>query len=283
MKPTENTAESPFREGVFVTGGKLIATGVGGILSPIIGYSTFSITGGTVVARGSAADIVGFRDIVIYGGSVNARVIGGVPPINGSGNTIYLVAVTVGDPPVRNMEVTCSVNGGTPFPCITDEDGKLYPWMPEGNGAAEIDVDGAIYRASGTVETNYDNVMRASHDSVVTGVVVSPASVTAAGGTTVQFSAIVEGLYHPPQTVTWTVQNGHAGTVIDGSGLLKISSGETSTNLLVTATSTYDARQSGTAETAVISIPTVVIGVVLILLVILIFVVVAVLIPYFRR
>ena len=55
------------------------------------------------------------------------------------------------------------------------EAGKLYLWMPVGDGAAEVNVDGTVYRASGTVEDNYDNVMLALPDPVVTGVVVTPA------------------------------------------------------------------------------------------------------------
>ncbi len=67
-------------------------------------------------------------------------------------------------------------------------------------------------------------------------------------------------------TVTWTVENGHASTAIDGSGLLTISTGETSRTLLVTATSTYDTGKSGTAQVNVVSAIAIAVGAILLLL-----------------
>jgi hypothetical protein len=257
---------------VLVNGGKLIVTGGHtGISTDNRMPAEFRVNRGTVVASGSAMDISSFGNFVISGGSVNARTIVGGRPKDGSGTPIYLVTVTVGGPPVKNTEVTCSVNGGTPFACITDEDGKLYLWMPAGDGAAEVNVDGTIFRANGTVKDNYDNVMLALTDPVVTGVVVTPSSPTAASGSTVRFSALVEGRYNPPQTVTWTVENGHQGTAIDDSGLLTISLDESSRTLRVTATSTYDSSQSGTTEVTVVYVPGIVVGVIFLVIFLLLF------------
>jgi hypothetical protein len=139
--------------------------------------------------------------------------------------------------------------------------------MPEGQGSAEITVGGTIYHASGPVAANYDNRMLAM-TPVVTGVVVTPAYTTALTGATVQFTARVEGLYNPPQTVTWKVENGHQGTSISDTGLLTIFPRETSTNLLVTATSTYDPGKSGAARVAVLSVIGIIIGAVLLFLLI---------------
>jgi len=258
--------------GLWVTGGRLIGLGDRdyGITAYFIHGSTAPITidGGTIVARGGISDIGLYTYLIINGGSFNAKTIEDtMHPVDGSGNLVYLVTVTVGDPSVKNTEVSCSVNGGASFSCVTDEEGKLYLWMPAGEGAAEIDTGTALYRASGTVEENYDNAMLAQLvPPVVTAVAVSPSSVAAVGGSSVQFSARVEGLYYPPQTVTWTVDNGHAGTSIDGSGLLTISTGETSRTLTVTATSTYDTGKSGTAQVSVVSAIAIAVGAILLLL-----------------
>jgi hypothetical protein len=138
--------------------------------------------------------------------------------------------------------------------------------MPEGDGAAEIDVGGTVYRASGTVINNDSNTMLAQPDPIVTQVSVSPMSATVVNGSSVQFSALVEGLYNPPHTVTWTVENAHQGTTIGASGLLTISVYESSRTLLVTATSSFDTSKSGTAQVAVLSVTGIVLGVVFLLL-----------------
>ena len=261
---------------LLVTGGRLIASGgadgiCNGSSYPYYGGS--SISGGTIVARGSALDInTEINMLTISGGSVNARKFS-IPPEDADGNPVYLVTVTAGITPVINTEVSCSVNGGVPFTSITDEQGKLYLWMPVGQGGAEINVNGIIYRASGTVENNYENVMLAKADPVITEVVVIPSSVTAVSGTSVQFSVRVEGQYNPPQNVTWNVKNAHQGTTIDGIGLLTISKNESSRSLLVTATSTYDMDKSGTAQVNVISAIAILLIVVLPLLLLLLLVI----------
>ena len=94
------------------------------------------------MARGSAFDIdTKANMLTISGGSVNARKFS-MPPEDANGNPVYLVTVTAGITPVINTEVSCSVNGGTQFTSITDEEGKLYLWMPLGQGSAEINVGG---------------------------------------------------------------------------------------------------------------------------------------------
>ena len=257
---------------VLVTGGKLIASG--GIVGIYSSYTNPScevtISGGMVVASGLSVDIDAC--FMISGGSVDARIFRRQLPTDVNEIPIYLTTVTVGESPVINTEVSCSVNGSAPFASITDEQGKLYLWMPEGQGKAEINVDGTIYRASGTVENNYRNVMLAKVDPVVTGVFVTPLYAKAVSGISVQFSARVEGQYNPPQSVTWAVENAHQGT-IDGNGLLTISKNEYSRSLLVTATSTYDMDKSGTAQVNVISAIAILLIVVLPLLLLLLLII----------
>ena len=83
--------------------------------------------------------------------------------------------------------------------------------------------------------------------AAVTGVTVSPSSVTVTKGQTAQFTANVTATGFAPQSVTWSVNGAADGTTIYPSGLLTVDPNETKTPLTVTATSTYTPAQSGTA------------------------------------
>lgn len=83
--------------------------------------------------------------------------------------------------------------------------------------------------------------------AAVTGVTVSPSSVTVTKGQTAQFTANVTATGFAPQSVTWSVNGKAAGTSISPSGLLTVDASETQNPLTVTATSTYTPAQSGTA------------------------------------
>ena len=83
--------------------------------------------------------------------------------------------------------------------------------------------------------------------AAVTGVTVSPSSVTVTKGQTAQFTANVTATGFAPQSVTWSVNGAADGTTISPSGLLTVDPNETKTPLTVTATSTYTPAQSGTA------------------------------------
>jgi len=87
----------------------------------------------------------------------------------------------------------------------------------------------------------------------VTSVVVSPTQVAVSRSETSQFKAMVEGKNNPSQEVSWTVQGGINGTIIDSNGLLSIASDEMLTTLTITATSTVDPRKSSIANVTVLS------------------------------
>jgi len=92
-------------------------------------------------------------------------------------------------------------------------------------------------------------------EPTVTGVTVSPASVTLASGESQDFSATVEGTNSPPTTVTWTVEGGASGTSISTTGRLSVAANETAASLTVRATSTFDTTMSGTATVTVAAPP----------------------------
>jgi hypothetical protein len=84
---------------------------------------------------------------------------------------------------------------------------------------------------------------------IVTSVTVTPGSAIVLGGGTKAFSALVEGINNPAQTVAWTVSgNVKTETVISSGGVLSIHLDEPDgTPLTITATSTVDTSKSGTA------------------------------------
>jgi formylglycine-generating enzyme required for sulfatase activity len=75
-------------------------------------------------------------------------------------------------------------------------------------------------------------------------------------GGTKTFSATVAGTENPPQTVTWTVEGGGAGTAISAAGVLTVAVNETAGKLTIRATSTADTSKSGTAIVIVLSLIT---------------------------
>lgn len=80
----------------------------------------------------------------------------------------------------------------------------------------------------------------------VTSVTVTPSRSTVAAGQSVQLSANVETTNFAPKSVTWSVDSEYA--TVDNSGKVTVlSTAPASTNITVTATSTYDTSKKGTA------------------------------------
>lgn len=80
----------------------------------------------------------------------------------------------------------------------------------------------------------------------VTSVTVTPSRSTVAAGQSVQLSANVKTTNFAPKSVTWTVNSEYA--TVDNSGKVTVlSTAPASTNITVTATSTYDTSKKGTA------------------------------------
>ncbi len=89
----------------------------------------------------------------------------------------------------------------------------------------------------------------------VTGVTVNPSTVTVQKGRTHQFSATVDGVNNPDQSVSWSVANGTGITSIAADGILTIDADETEATLTVTATSSVDSTKFGTATVTVTDDP----------------------------
>jgi|GEM_PF-1943012 len=86
----------------------------------------------------------------------------------------------------------------------------------------------------------------------VTSVTVDPVTASVEKGGTKKFVATVNGDNNPSQDVTWGIEGEHVdGTSISTDGTLTVSSHETATSFIVTATSTVDTSKSGTAAVTV--------------------------------
>jgi formylglycine-generating enzyme required for sulfatase activity len=86
----------------------------------------------------------------------------------------------------------------------------------------------------------------------VTGVTVTPPSVSVAKGMSQQFTATVTGTGSPAQTVSWTIDGTVAiGTSISTSGLLTIDAMETAESLSVRAASTVDTDENASAAVTI--------------------------------
>jgi hypothetical protein len=94
---------------------------------------------------------------------------------------------------------------------------------------------------------------KAGPAATVTSVAVTPSTADVDQGSTQQFTATVTGENSPSQGVTWTITgNIDAATSIDTEGLLTVNQDEPDgTVLTITATSTVDTTQSGTATVTV--------------------------------
>lgn len=82
----------------------------------------------------------------------------------------------------------------------------------------------------------------------VTSVTVSPATVEAAVGQSVQFNATVVTSNFAPKSVDWTTNSANA--IVDSSGKVTLKTGATG-SITVTATSTFDNTMKGTATITV--------------------------------
>lgn len=82
----------------------------------------------------------------------------------------------------------------------------------------------------------------------VTSVTVSPATVEAAVGQSVQFNATVVTSNFAPKSVNWTTNSANA--IVDSSGKVTLKTGATG-SITVTATSTFDNTKKGTATITV--------------------------------
>ncbi|MCL2065332.1 MAG: Ig-like domain-containing protein [Candidatus Cloacimonetes bacterium] len=91
--------------------------------------------------------------------------------------------------------------------------------------------------------------------AIITGVVISPKNINVATGDTQQFTAIVNGSFNPPQTVSWSISgNNSSSTNINSNGLLTVAENESASTITVTVASTVNLNLTDTATVNIASI-----------------------------
>ena len=183
-----------------------------------------------------------------------------VTPLPPTVTSVTVDPATVGANPGAVQQFTATVEG-------TNDPPQTVTWtVTGGSGGTAISATGLLTiganQALGSVTVRATSTLNTSRSGTavvtvtalpptVTGVAVSPAATTVEQGSTQQFTSSVAGTNNPPQTVTWAVTGGTAGTSITANGLLTVSTSQAAGTLTVTATSTLDTSRSGTAAVTV--------------------------------
>lgn len=170
---------------IFIGGGKIRAksgsygtTGMGqGFLAgSASSFSTVTITGGTIYAEGGSYNTNGggicnvYTQAVITGGNVNMNRLykdgGGESfkqPKNTADTPLYCTVITVGEGRKcsKNTQVLgLTIKNGTSSyayginQMFTDEDGKIYLWLPAGSIVSEVKTINGTYTGSCTTNTD---------------------------------------------------------------------------------------------------------------------------------
>ncbi len=204
-------------------------------LTPATGISAGSIKGTLTLSNGSESGTIVLDLTIAQLPTYDVAVTGGtadMTPVT-QGTTVTITADT---PPTGQRFTGWSVNSGGVI--LAD--------------ASSVSTTFIMGTDNVTVTANFQPI-----PPTVTGVSVSPASVSVQKGQSQTFTASVQGTYNPAQTVTWTVEgNNNIGTTIT-AGQLTIATGETATTLTIRATSNVDNKVSGTATVTVTEIPVV--------------------------
>ena len=190
---------------ITITGGAV--TAIGGDYSAGIGGGyigsggTITIIGGAVTATGgSGANDLGagedgsFNFITIDGGSVKSDTVN-PSPTNGA-NPVFKTEVTLSGV-ITETPVTYSVDSGATISTVTDNDGKLYLWLPADERSLAVTANSKTYITSVTVADSNDNVATATPVSVITA-----ENVTVTGA---------DGTFQTGDTVTVTWNNSSSG------------------------------------------------------------------------
>jgi hypothetical protein len=101
-----------------------------------------------------------------------------------------------------------------------------------------------------TAEKEMPPVYKISWGSTVSGVTLSPTTITASKGSIYKFIATVNGTNSPSQEVLWSVEGASAGTKIT-NGFLEVASNQEAGTFTISAVSIVDKSKKGTATVTV--------------------------------
>jgi len=198
----------------------------------------------TVTATSSVVSTVSGNSTVLVTSVSSVEVTPATITLN-SGNTHQFNALVSGNNG-PSQDVTWAVLGGVTGTSISAT-GFLTVASTQTSGSLTV-------KATSTADPTVSGNATVTVPVIISSVVVTPSEVFLYKGGTQQFNVVVNGENNPSQSVTWVVIGGIAGTHITTSGLLTVASNETATDLTVTATSTADPTQSGTASAGVVTI-----------------------------
>ena len=157
--------------------------------------------------------------------------------------------VSTSDCPIEDT-VTWTVSGNHSSKTMIDTAGQLTVGMDE-------TADTLTIQAESVHENGLLGKVKASTSvtvlpPAVTGITVSPASVTVSQGKQHQFRVSVAVVSGADDRVQWTVEGSRsAKTKIDTAGLMTVGPDESADVLTIRATSMFDTKQSGTAQVKV--------------------------------
>ena len=157
--------------------------------------------------------------------------------------------VSTSDCPIEDT-VTWTVSGNHSSKTVIDAMGRLSVGMDE-------TADTLTIQAESVHENGLLGKVKASTSvtvlpPAVTGLAVSPASVTVSQGKQHQFRVSVAVVSGADNRVQWTVEGSRsAKTKIDTAGLMTVGPDESADVLTIRATSMFDTKQSGTAQVKV--------------------------------
>ena len=157
--------------------------------------------------------------------------------------------VSTSDCPVEDT-VTWTVSGNHSNKTMIDTAGQLTVGMDE-------TADTLTIQAESVHENGLLGKVKASTSvtvlpPAVTGITVSPASVTVSQGKQHQFRVSVAVVSGADDHIQWTVEGSRsAKTKIDTAGLMTVGPDESADVLTIRATSMFDTKQSGTAQVKV--------------------------------
>ena len=157
--------------------------------------------------------------------------------------------VSTSDCPIEDT-VTWTVSGNHSSKTMIDTAGQLTVGMDE-------TADTLTIQAESVHENGLLGKVKASTSvtvlpPAVTGITVSPASVTVSQGKQHQFRVSVAVVSGADDHVQWTVEGSRsAKTKIDTAGLMTVGPDESADVLTIRATSMFDTKQSGTAQVKV--------------------------------
>lgn len=204
----------------------------------------------------SVADGTYDSDASVYVSPVPVNVTGvnltpAAPTVQKGGSQTFTAAVT-DDHPTKTVSqaVVWSISGQQKASSINPTTGVLTVASDE--TATTITVTATSVADSSKSGTAAVTVPQPT----VSGVTVTPVTVTLQKGGAQTFTAAVNGTNNPSQAVTWSISGQEkAGTAIDASGKLTVAADETSGTITVTATSVYDGTKKGTATVTVLQGP----------------------------